>query len=95
MENQIKNKAIPSRLIPCFSVLQTDAIQRQPCHQLPYSKENIWIFESTITTAHQLRHIKDVIVEALELGLVGVFDANTGHAHYCQQATKNMTNPNK
>ncbi|AUZ04067.1 hypothetical protein ADP71_02470 [Vitreoscilla sp. C1] len=84
MENQLKNKAIPSRLIPCFSVLQTDAIQRQPYHQL--------------------RPVKDVIVEALELSSVGVFDANgvavmgvtdTGHARYCQQATKNMTNPNK
>lgn len=95
MQNEHDNNAIPDRLMPFLDAVQTDAIQRQPCHQLPYSKENIWIFESTITTAHQLRHIKDVIVEALELGLVGVFDANTGHAHYCQQATKNMTNPNK
>ncbi|UOO92666.1 hypothetical protein [Vitreoscilla stercoraria] len=84
MQNEHDNKVIPSRLMPFLDAVQTDAIHGKPCSQL--------------------RHVKDVIVEALELGLVGVFDANgvavmdftdTGHARYCQQATKNMTNPNK
>ncbi|UOO93566.1 hypothetical protein [Vitreoscilla stercoraria] len=66
-----------------------DAVQTDAIHGKPYS---------------QLRHVKEVIVEALALGLVDVFDSRgshgivftyTGHTRYSQQVIANMTNPNK
>lgn len=73
------------KIIPTRLMGFLDAVQAQAIKGQPY---------------RQLQHSKAVIIEALELGIVGVFDdggvsvigfTDAGHFQYCQQCTINLS----
>ena len=75
-----------TQIIPTRLMGFLDAVQAEAIKGQPY---------------RQLQHSKAAIIEALDLGIVGVFDdggvavigfTDVGHFQYCQQCTINLGN---